>query len=253
MGYLRNKRTGEVVFVPDAGSQGVPIGPQDPAAPFRGQQAATGIQAQQSNIQSDAINRARTGQQMGQDAVMLPPKLRTATAEAAIKEAEARRVQAPGGALTAEQRQSLKDRLVSLQNLEGVIGDLEGQYKSNFKGRPSSRLGGLTEFLPGALSSTNQKFNSTALRAGPFIQSILGLTGKEADAAAEYERKVMPFVPRASDYDATTESKLKQLRTFLNTQRTNTYGQLGTKPPVRGAPRKPVKQSPVINFDDWKD
>lgn len=92
MGWYRDA-SGKPVWVADGGQQGTPIGPQDPAAPFRGPAAASGIQAQQSNIQSDAINRARTGQQMQQDAAMLPPRIREAQASAALKEQQAAQAQ----------------------------------------------------------------------------------------------------------------------------------------------------------------
>lgn len=71
MPYIRNKRTGETVFVPDqqAGPQGIPIGPQDPAEQYRGPAAATGIASQQSNMRNDAIRTGLAQQDAGRDAV----------------------------------------------------------------------------------------------------------------------------------------------------------------------------------------
>lgn len=135
---------------------------------------------------------------------------------------------------TAARAGQLRDRVTALQNLENSLGGVEQQYDRNFRGQPIDRLGGLSEFVPDALNEKNQEFNSSAMRLGPFIQSILGLSGKEADAAAEYEKKVMPFIPRASDRDPTNENKLGQLRQFLSTQKENTYKELGLLTPAEG-------------------
>jgi len=141
----------------------------------------------------------------------------------------------------------LRDRVTAMTNLSGVLKDLQGQYDRNFKGAPANRLFGLTEMLPGVASAKNQTFNDSALRAGPFIQSILGLTGKESDAAAEYERKVMPFIPSAGKFDDTNESKLRNLWDFLQTQRAATYGELGVPVPRYG--KKKQQANTVMHFD----
>lgn len=56
MPYIRNKRTGETIFVPDepASPQGIPIGMQDPAMPYKAQGAALDNQSKVAGMQNDA-------------------------------------------------------------------------------------------------------------------------------------------------------------------------------------------------------
>jgi len=242
--------------------QSIPIGPQDPTMPYRAPGAVADINQSQAST-------ARTNQQIAQENALFNARKRSLEAEAAQKEFTLRQAQQPGAGLNPVQRQQLNDRSTAMNNLEGVLQDMESQYKQNFQGYapPGRWLGALGEMLPGSVlgipvNSANQKFNSTALRAGPFIQSILGLSGKEADAAAEYERKVMPFIPKSNEADATTESKLKQLRDFLSSQRANVSSQLGNAPPrrpqsattwygtPRNAPRKSAGGAKFLGFED---
>lgn len=154
----------------------------------------------------------------------------------------------PAGAeTTAARTGALRDRVTAMSNLEATLREVEQLYNRDFKGRPVSRLGGLSEYVPGMFNQRNETFNSASQRLGPFIQSILGLSGKEADAAAEYERKVMPFIPRSDYRDETNESKINQLRGFLGTQRSATYRELGIPEPPAPAMRQ--SNSAVIRFD----
>lgn len=229
MPYIRNKRTGETVFVPDQ--------PQQVAAPN-----PLKVQGAQAGVESTQAGAARARGQESRDAALFELNRRKLVAEAAKAEADAKASSDAARGLAkpdSARRATLSDRMTALRNLEGVLSDLEKQYVSGFKG--GKRGFGLGELLPEWASPTNQKFNSTAMRAGPFIQSILGLGSKEADAAAEYERKVMPFIPRAGglgsglipspEYDETTESKLRMMNDFLNAQRAATSRGLGMPPP----------------------
>lgn len=148
---------------------------------------------------------------------------------------------------TAARTGALRDRVTAMSNLENTLREVEDLYNRDFKGQPINRFGGLSEYVPGMFNQKNETFNSASQRLGPFIQSILGLSGKEADAAAEYERKVMPFIPRSDYRDETNESKLRQLRGFLDTQKTSTYRELGIPLPA-SPPRKP-SASATIRFD----
>lgn len=257
MPYLRNKRTGETVFVPD--------GPQQVAAPnpLKVQGARAGVESTQVGTQGKVLDNTITK-------ATLKDVVRKTKAEADKAEADAKAAQdaARGFAKPdSVRRATLSDRMTALKNLETVLADLEGQYVRNFQGQKPSRGFGLAELLPEWASGTNQKFNSTALRAGPFIQSILGLGSKEADAAAEYEKKVMPFIPRAGglgsgfipnpEHDETTESKLKMMNDFLNQQRSATYVNLGKPAPRprrsaldRQAPKKQQSRVRIIGDAD---
>lgn len=223
---------------------GQTVGTADPRIPLamENTQAQTGRTVTQTR--GDQIDNATKAQTS-------PYVVQKARADALAAEKTAR-------GLTPELQQQAQGKLSALANLEDVLTDLEGQYARNFKGQPLTRGFGLTELVPGKvtipftgfslpISPTNNKFNSTGLRAGPFIQSILGLGSKEADAAAEYERKVLPFIPQANDDDTTIASKLGQMRRFLERQRAGTQKQLGIKASPMPAPKK---QSRVIDFND---
>lgn len=258
MPVLRNKRTGETIIVPDA--------PQQVQAPN-----PLSVRGAQAGVAGQEAGAARTRGQEARDAALFELTRRKLKAEADKAAADAVAAQDVARGIVrpdSARRGVLSDRQTALRNLESVLSDLEGQYNKNFKGQSAKRGFGLGELLPEWASSTNQKFNSTALRAGPFIQSILGLGSKEADAAAEYEKKVMPFIPRAGgigsglvpspEYDETTESKLRMMNDFLNSQRASTARGLGQRPSaprrsgldVRPAARKPGSKSREINFND---
>lgn len=232
MPYLKNKMTGEVVFVPDGPARP----PMNPEMPFKAPQAQANVNQTQATTGKTIVDTRKTDQDIKHADALFNPDLRKKTAEAALAELQLERAKQPGANLPPEQRLALQSRQTAISNLESVVNDIEEQYKQNFKGtmpwENGRWAGALSEVVPGSVlgiptNPTNQKFDSTSLRAGPFIQSILGLGGKDADAAAEYERKVMPFIPKANEGDETTESKLKMLREFINTQKGATNQSLG--------------------------
>lgn len=145
-----------------------------------------------------------------------------------------------------------KDKAVSLNNFGGIIDDLENQYRQSFKGAGgTSGRGRFAEWLPGNLmgrtvNEANDRFNSAGNQAGSFITNILGLGAKGTDAAAEYERKVVPFLPQAGDSDAKIEDKLKRLRA-LHAEQARSIGMALPRAPAN-APRK---AAPVIDFNKW--
>lgn len=139
----------------------------------------------------------------------------------------------------------LKDRLTALQNMENSLEELTGLYNRSFKG---GGVGGLVEYLPGIARPENTQFDKLSKQMGPYIMSILGLSGKSTDAAAEYKQKVEPFIPSRYDRDAATEQTLGNLRRMLDTQKTATFKEAGI--PL-GAPRKGQKKhSRVV---DWNE
>lgn len=285
MGWYRDA-SGKPVWVDDAAPRSIPIGPQDPAAPYRGQQAATGIQAQQSNIQSDAINRARTGQQMQQDAALLPPRIREAQASAALKEQQARQAQVELASKDPFNAQQLGETRADAMSKLETIQRIARNHKEGLL--PTIGFGAETVAGWGGNNAANIATDVDSLKAGGALSKILEMTR---------ETGRNPFTPM-SNTDVETISRnvgnLNQRQkpgnffaNLNNYQRayTNAYAGatgkqtldeeiqrlLPTIPPAqrekfkadalrlytqkmsRAAPRKPVKQSPVINFDDWKD
>lgn len=291
MGYIRNKRTGEVVFVPDQqpSPQGVPIGPQDPAAPYRGQQAATGIQAQQAGIGKDYATTKRTTVQTAGDTLDNASKQRTLT-------------QNP----ISEKDQALINSMrLNQGDMAGVLRDITGAQRAVDRFQPSPGRGslyGAGTIQDGDFWSAPFKglLGAVALpdKAQEDYQTLLGLQNQsvlnaqlaqkgpqtESDAIRMKLAGVSPnkdVRPNAQllaegQYDA----QLKQGRPAFYEWWANKYGSthaLGKngktadevwneqyrrgseqmrKDPrytgVRGAPRKP-QQSRVIDFNDWKD
>lgn len=171
--------------------------------------------------------------------------------KAAIDAAQAaRNRQANVNTLTPEMAGDLKTRLAAMGELQKRLNEMKGMYAKNFQGQPASRGFGLTEMLPEFMSPTVQDFNQKGRRMGPIITSVLGLGSKNTDAATEYQQKVVPFIPQASNFDGTTEDKFRDIQSMINTQNALVRKQLGL-PPLRAAKPDP-KQAPakVVNFHE---
>lgn len=224
-----------------AAMRGIPIGMQDPAMDYRGPQAAVDVQGKQAQIQ-------KTRQDMALDPQRLDLQRRQqATAEQNAGLAR----QQQEAQLRAAQTEQARNR-AQWDEFGGIINSLTDQYYKNFKGRGgSSQRGVLAELMPGNLfgrtiNSENDKFNSTAMRAGPFLMSIMFPNAKATDAAAEYQQKVMPFIPKAGDSDAVIADKIKQLRRIYEGQMKAIGGS-----PARTTANAPRKQPKVIDFNQW--
>lgn len=146
----------------------------------------------------------------------------------------------------------LRDRVTALGNMESGLTNLEQIYNKDFKGRPASRLFGLTEYLNPIPKS---RFDNASKQMGPYIMSVLGLSGKSTDAAAEYTQKVMPFIPSSNKPDETNEQTLRDLRGMLTRQKGATYKELGVPLPLVGQKRPaPARKQPkVIDFSELPD
>ena len=178
---------------------------------------------------------------------LIDNQTKAATQSALIRKAQADAQAAENAAkgITPEYMQQQAMQRKAMAPLGPLIDDLQRQYERNFKGNGgTSGRGVLAEIMPGSVfgrtvNSANDVFNSTAMRTGPFIKPFVAPGGKDADAASEYQQKVMPFIPQAGDSDAKIESKINQLRALYNRY-------MG----VKSAPaKKPASQ--VIDFNHW--
>lgn len=232
---------------------GVQIKAPDPKLP--GEVQGIGLRNQQvgQQIGLDAAANARAQQESARQAIELKAKLFTMglrqNAKGALEPIPGWRPIA-AGAPDASRGAEMRDRVTALGNMEGGLTNLEDLYNKNLKGHPASRMFGLTEYLP---TPANAQFDKAAKQMGPYIMSILGLSGKATDAAAEYKQKVMPFIPSSWDYDTTNEQTLRNLRDMLTRQKGATYKELGVPPPANkpAPPRKPAPK--VIDFADLPD
>lgn len=218
-----------------SGNRAVPVGPPNPRLPAQVQGDILGNRRTQTQTIGDALQNA-----INQATLQAQIRQRNAQAVQAEADAQAARMRALG--ITPERLGQLKDRDTAINNLERLTADMERQYQQNFRGKPAGRLFGLTELLPGWMNEDNQRFTNAGNRAGAFISSILGIQGKEADAAAEYERKIVPYLPQASDRDGTIEDKLRMLNDFINAQRSSTNAALGR--PAQPARRSSLDRPP---------
>lgn len=220
-------------------ARGTPIGLQDPAMDYRGPQAAVDVQGKQTQIQ-------KTRQDMALDPQRLDLQRRS---QATAEQNAALARQQQDAQLRAAQTEQARNR-AQWDEFGGIINSLTDQYHKNFKGRGgSSQRGYLAELMPGnifgrTINSANDTFNSTAMRAGPFLMSIMFPNAKATDAAAEYQQKVMPFIPKAGDSDEVMADKINQLRRIYQGQLKATGG----APATANAPRKQPK---VIDFNQW--
>lgn len=201
MTKIRNRITGEIIEIPDQpGMQRV--GPANTMRPLQEQGAQLG-------------NR-RAQQQIDAERQLVPLQVRKAQADALAAERSL-----SGKRTTPERYNELKDKMTALKNMEGSLTQLSKLYKDSFAGR------NLAEYLPGTMRPENTQFDRLANQMGPYIMSILGMTGKATDAAAEYKQKVGPFIPNRHDPDEATTQTLGNLYDMLQRQKESTYKELG--------------------------
>lgn len=228
---------GKPVWVADAPAV-TPVGPRNPRLP--------------AQVQGDILGNANTAATTGRTVVqtrgdLIDNQTKAATQAALIAkaQADAKAAQNAANGITPEYMQQQAMQRKAMAPLGPLIDDLQRQYERNFKGNGgTSGRGVLAEIMPGSVfgrtvNSANDVFNSTAMRTGPFIKPFVAPGGKEADAASEYQQKVMPFIPQAGDSDAKIESKINQLRALYNR-----YMGVKTAPRKQAAPQ-------VIDFNHW--
>jgi len=201
------------------------------------------LREMQGQIGATGANTTRTVVQTQGDLIDNRTKAATQAALIAKAKAEALQAQNSAAGMTPENIYENQQRTKNMAALNDIIGSLTNQYEHNFKGSGgASNRGTLAELMPGSVfgvpvNSTNQLFDSTAMRAGPFIKSLLFPGSKDTDAAAEYMQKIMPFIPQSHDSDAVIEDKIKQLRDLYSKQ-------MGLK-----VGNKPAPASNVIHYD----
>lgn len=233
--------------------QGIQIRPADPKLP--GEVARTDLlnRKTQQDMGLDAAAAARAAEAARIAATELKAKLVTMGLR---QNARGELEPIPGwkpiasGAPDASRGAELRDRVTALGNMESGLGNLERLYNQDFKGRPASRLFGLTEYLNPIPAS---RFDNAAKQMGPYIMSVLGLSGKSTDAAAEYKQKVLPFIPDSWKPDETNEQTLRDLRGMLVRQKAATYKELGLPVPGGRKATKPKPAPKVIDFADLPD
>lgn len=224
MPYLRNKRTGETIFVPDqAGAR--PIGPQDPYK-VKADNRADRADARADRAEARADATAFKPTPLGNTGFMFDPKTGSARP-------------IPG---FPPKKPKTDDRLTNLRALEAQIQRVEQLYKAG----PGSTKGlsSLLDYLP---TPTNSQFDTASAGIGDVAFNAFRTPGAGAQSDAELKARLAATQPNASDYDATIQEKLNYLKNRLNAS----YQTLGVK---RQSPsnkaRTPKGKPRVINFND---
>lgn len=217
--------------------QGIPIGAQDPAMPYKAPAAALDLQAKQANMDNDAQRIALERQRLQ------------------IAEQAGQRAQQAADAARLISQRDANAKAAPLTALEQQIARVRDLYN---KGPGATRgIGGVLDYLP---TPRNQQFDAAGAALAEIGQSAFRTPGVGSQSDKELKAFIEANRPYASDYDATIQEKLRNLQTRLaaarnaqgvapaprrQPQATTWYGT------PRNAPRKPA--SNVIDFNDWKD
>lgn len=217
MPYLRNKRTGETIFVPDGPQQAVPANPLK-------------VQGAQADIAGTQASTARTVGQESRDAALFG-------AEKALREAQAAKARAE-----AQQASGLdKQKLANILAAQGQIDRLHHLFNKG-PGRTSG-VRGLLDYLP---SQGNKQFDTAGAGLGEVGLAAFRVPGVGAQSDAELRAFIAANRPSASDYDAVIREKLGNLQNRLN----QTYSAYGLK---RQTAKKFKDEPRTIDFNSLPD
>jgi hypothetical protein len=110
----------------------------------------------------------------------------------------------------------LQQKRASLQSLETQINRVQQLYDSNLKDEALGVLSSLGEYLP---TETNRQFDAASAGLAEQGLSAFRVPGVGAQSDTELRQFVEANRPMASDYDATIEEKLRQLRVRVDATR----------------------------------
>lgn len=196
MPYLRNKRTGETVFVPDGPQQALPANPLK-------------VQGAQADIGSTQASAARTRGQEQRDAALFEATRRKAMADAAKAEAEATQ----SGGLDKQKLANIRAAQSQIDRLRNLFAKGPGK---------TSGLSSILDYLP---SPTNKQFDTAGAGLGEVGLAAFRVPGVGAQSDAELRAFIDANRPSASDYDIQIQEKLNNLQNRLN----QTYQSYGLK------------------------
>lgn len=188
MPYLKNKKTGQMVFVPDAGPTATAVGPRNP-------KPAHDMSMDNARLE---LERQKFAAQQAADA-------RKAALDRQAADIEARKAE-----VTAPIRQQALTDFQSAMTLYPKINQLESQF--NRGPGATSGVAGLLDYLPNFINEGAQNFDRSADQLRGFVKKTQGFTGGEGNTAAEAKMNIGAFIPSSSDLDSTTRNNIKSLR-----------------------------------------
>lgn len=187
MPYLRNKRTGETVFVPD--------GSQQVAAP--NPLKVQGARADVANTQAGA---ARTMGQEARDQALFELNKRKLAAEASKAEAEAK----TAGGLD-------KQKLANIRAAQGQVDRVRRLFEQG--PAKTKGLSGILDLLPGGV---NSRMKTAGAGLGEVGLAAFRVPGVGGQSDAELRAFIDANRPSPTDLDVTVEEKLNNLQNRLN-------------------------------------
>ena len=190
MPYLRNKRTGETIWVDDGAPR--TIGTPDPI------KVAGATKAQ--NEAAASIYEPQTA--------AADVKLKEAQAENEALKAAAARANAGLPDLTPAARQEAITNLQSALEMSPMIRDLQDRFEEG----PGATKGiqGLLDYLP--WRQENERFDAAANKFRGSVKRSQGFTGGEGNTAAEAQMNIGAFIPSSRQRDGTIRDNIDALR-----------------------------------------
>jgi hypothetical protein len=98
----------------------------------------------------------------------------------------------------------------------------------------TSGLSGLADFLPGAVSESNQNFTRDAESGRGMVVQGLGLTGGSVNSMAEAQMWTGPYTPSKNDWDSTTRRGIDRLAPLRESAARDSISVLGGVPDLDG-------------------
>jgi hypothetical protein len=118
-------------------------------------------------------------------------------------------------------------------NSADAIDKLVKDIEEKFAAGPGKTTGlkGLRDFLP---STVNDQFDTAGQSVRGQVGTALGFTGGQLNSPIEAKMAVGPYIPQASDRDATIKDKIKRLKDLAQQARQRSIQVLGGIPDVNG-------------------
>lgn len=209
----------------------VTIGPA-PQAPMT---IGTPNPVSQFDVPKAEADLARTNAEIAKARIDASVASQTAQAEIAKANAEAAKVQADlermsrGGTSSETERANALTGYQSALALEKIIADLEQKYAAG----PGSTKGvaGVLDYLP---TAKNEQFDRAANAARGIVGQALGFTGGQLNSAEEAKLNIGPYIPSASDKDATILDSIQRLKDLRQQAIDRSVSILGGVPDAAG-------------------
>lgn len=158
----------------DAAPRTIPVGPQNPEYPYKGPQAAAGLNQTQASTASTQVNTQRTQQQMQQDAALFDAQKREADAKAALAELQARAAQAEADSKDPLNAQVLSsaanDAMSKLRTIDRINSNIDTAWF------PAVGLGADTAAGIAGTNAFDVKTDIDTLKSGGALSEVLKMT-----------------------------------------------------------------------------